>query len=278
MLRSEGFKFIKKKIDDVHVFLCTLSMLSHPLLKNFSKYTPIHILVVDEASQIATKDYLTVINSFHRTLKRMVFIGDPQQCEYLVSLALSAITLISCQYLLLEETVVIFRASLRLSTWNLSSYSSIPNVSSSLIISYDADEDTDRMPPQIGDFISKAVYDSRLLSWDKHKITSRTTAVHFIDVVGGIGVKPPTGGTSSIVSLLKFHHKHAHTLNRTQRKRTIYLSLPPRCRRLASATELSHHMMLSVSSLRQVWKIKTSVGLISEQFPSLSDIWFLNPW
>jgi superfamily I DNA and/or RNA helicase len=252
MLRSERFSSVKEKIDGVHVFLCTLSMLSHPLLKKFTKYTPIHILVVDEASQIATKDYLTVINSFHRTLKRMVFIGDPQQCECLIFLNLSTINLTSSKYLLLEETVVIYRAYLRLSTSNLSSYSSILNVSSSLIILYDADENTDRMPPQIGDFISKAVYDSCLLSWDKHKITSRTTAVHFIDVVGGIGVRPPTGGTSSIVSLLKLHHNHTQTLNRIQRRRTIYLSLPPRCRRLGSTTESSHHMMLSVSSLRLV--------------------------
>jgi hypothetical protein len=45
----------------------------------FTNPNPIHILVVDEASQIATKNYLTVIDYFNRTLKPVIFIGDPQQ-------------------------------------------------------------------------------------------------------------------------------------------------------------------------------------------------------
>jgi hypothetical protein len=57
------------------------------------------------------------------------------------------------------------------------------------------------MPPQIGDTISKHVYDSKLKSWDDHPITSATPACHFVDVEGGVGISPPTGGTSFIVIL-----------------------------------------------------------------------------
>jgi hypothetical protein len=55
------------------------------------------------------------------------------------------------------------------------------------------------MPPQIGDQISTAVYDGKLKSNPLHKVTSATMACHFVDVDKGLGIKPPTGGTSLIV-------------------------------------------------------------------------------
>jgi hypothetical protein len=58
---------------------------------------------------------------------------------------------------------------------------------------------SDRMPPQIGDQISTAVYDGKLKSNPLHKVTSATMACHFVDVDKGLGIKPPTGGTSLIV-------------------------------------------------------------------------------
>jgi hypothetical protein len=42
----------------------------------------------------------------------------------------------------------------------------------------------DRMPPQIGDIISEAVYDAKLKSNPLHPITEKTTACYFIDVPG----------------------------------------------------------------------------------------------
>jgi hypothetical protein len=42
----------------------------------------------------------------------------------------------------------------------------------------------DRMPPQIGGFISHAVYDGKLLSNPDHPITDDIIACHFIDVNG----------------------------------------------------------------------------------------------
>ena len=43
----------------------------------------------------------------------------------------------------------------------------------------------DRMPPQIGDIISEAVYDANLKSNPLHPITEKTTACYFIDVPDG---------------------------------------------------------------------------------------------
>jgi len=41
------------------------------------------------------------------------------------------------------------------------------------------------MPPQIGDFISGAVYDGQLKSWDNHPVQGlNTTACYFVDVSG----------------------------------------------------------------------------------------------
>ena len=40
------------------------------------------------------------------------------------------------------------------------------------------------MPPQIGEFISQRVYDSRLRSYPRHHVTSSTTACRFVDIDG----------------------------------------------------------------------------------------------
>ena len=42
----------------------------------------------------------------------------------------------------------------------------------------------DRMPPQIGEFISQQVYDDLLLSDERHVVPSSTIACRFIDVDG----------------------------------------------------------------------------------------------
>lgn len=40
------------------------------------------------------------------------------------------------------------------------------------------------MPPQIGDFISDAIYDGQLLSNPEHPVTDATCACYFVDVEG----------------------------------------------------------------------------------------------
>jgi hypothetical protein len=52
------------------------------------------------------------------------------------------------------------------------------------------------MPPQIGDFISKAVYGGQLQSNPLHPITNSTIACHLVDVSDG---RQQTQGTSSKV-------------------------------------------------------------------------------
>jgi hypothetical protein len=41
------------------------------------------------------------------------------------------------------------------------------------------------MPPQIGQFVSDAVYEGQLKSNPLHPVTEETVACHFIDVVSG---------------------------------------------------------------------------------------------
>ena len=52
------------------------------------------------------------------------------------------------------------------------------------------------MPPQIGNIISKAVYDDKLKSNPLHPVTDQTTACYFIDVSGKEGPLP--GGSFKV--------------------------------------------------------------------------------
>ena len=54
------------------------------------------------------------------------------------------------------------------------------------------------MPPQIGDFISRQVYNGRLQSYSRHPISSGTTVCRFVDIRGS---DQQHGGTSRIVSV-----------------------------------------------------------------------------
>ena len=83
----------------------------------------------------------------------------------------------------------VFRAFLRFHTCETQLFFLILNVSlifssfyliiSHLLLSLD------RMPPQIGDFISAAVYNGKLLSNPSHPITSEIIACYLIDVSHG---------------------------------------------------------------------------------------------
>jgi hypothetical protein len=59
------------------------------------------------------------------------------------------------------------------------------------------------MPPQIGDFISAAVYDGQLQSNPLHPITNKTIACHLIDVSHG---KQQLLGTSFKVWIFYLFH------------------------------------------------------------------------
>lgn len=66
------------------VVLCTLSMLSHFKLPLFTSTARLSTLIIDEASQIGLGDYLSVLDKQATHLRKMVFIGDDKQCEYIV--------------------------------------------------------------------------------------------------------------------------------------------------------------------------------------------------
>jgi hypothetical protein len=50
------------------------------LAAEFTHRVPFNTLVVDEASQILVHDYLPVLSTFLRTLRKVCFIGDDKQC------------------------------------------------------------------------------------------------------------------------------------------------------------------------------------------------------
>ncbi|EIW84319.1 hypothetical protein CONPUDRAFT_50679 [Coniophora puteana RWD-64-598 SS2] len=119
---SDEFKGVQRELQGCSVVLCTLSMLSNPVLhrQNIFKTFPLRTLIIDEASQIEVGEYFSVFNS-HDTIRKVCFIGDDQQY---------------------------------------------------------------RMPPQIGAFISEAIYSGLLQSWEDHPITGEDMACRFVNVRG----------------------------------------------------------------------------------------------
>jgi hypothetical protein len=151
---------------------------------------------------------------------------------------------------------VTLKASLRSCIFSPTGSSLIHNVSSPsyVFLSQSVHPISDRMPPQIGEIISKNVYDNKLLSFDKHPVTSAEVACHFIDVVGGIGVTPPTGGTSSIVSLYQLLLSPVYSRDgfRTLKKKMSSLLLLLSWSKLVSLTASSPLMMPRGSWLRRL--------------------------
>jgi regulator of nonsense transcripts 1 len=114
---------------------------------------PLTTLVIDEASQIEVGDYVAVFSKYVSSLRKLCFIGDDKQLPPHGQEEI-------------ESLQSIFEvAHLR-----------------DLVILLDTQY---RMPPQIGDFISHAVYDNKLLSNPEHPITSKTIACYLIDVCEG---------------------------------------------------------------------------------------------
>ena len=81
IITSEEFgELPTRSLQGIKVYMCTLSMLSSRRLSKFTTRVPIRTLVVDEASQIKTGDYVNVFVKFKEVLRKMCFIGDPKQC------------------------------------------------------------------------------------------------------------------------------------------------------------------------------------------------------
>jgi AAA domain len=87
IIRSNEFSnpAVKRELQQCEVILCTLSMLSNERLleKGFTQTVPINTLIVDEASQIEVGDYTAVFSTFKSTLRKICFIGDDKQCQFI---------------------------------------------------------------------------------------------------------------------------------------------------------------------------------------------------
>ncbi|KAG2074290.1 hypothetical protein BDR04DRAFT_1071679, partial [Suillus decipiens] len=54
-------------------------MLSNPRIEEFTRRVPVQTVIFDEASQIEVGDYLPLLQRFRHKLQKMVFIGDDKQ-------------------------------------------------------------------------------------------------------------------------------------------------------------------------------------------------------
>jgi hypothetical protein len=60
-------------------------MMSNDKISGIVRLLPVETVIVDEASQIEIGDYIPMMSLFHRTLKKIVFIGDDKQRLYFLS-------------------------------------------------------------------------------------------------------------------------------------------------------------------------------------------------
>lgn len=85
IILSEDFRIKSSLLFGCPVVLCTLSMLSSPILRQLGvfKVVPLKTIVVDEASQIEVGDYISLFTNA-ATIRQVTFIGDDKQCEWLI--------------------------------------------------------------------------------------------------------------------------------------------------------------------------------------------------
>jgi len=129
-------------------------MLSNANIKVFLKKVPMNCLVVDEASQIEIGNYITTFTEFGATLRKVCFIGDDKQLPPYG-----------------QEDIEDLQSIFEVTHLN----------KSEKLIFLDTQY---RMPPQIGRFISKAVYEDKLNSNPLHPIQDDVLACRFIDAGG----------------------------------------------------------------------------------------------
>ncbi|KAI0784594.1 P-loop containing nucleoside triphosphate hydrolase protein [Abortiporus biennis] len=167
IIRSDTFnQFSADSLQDIlkdcRVMLCTISMLSSPLLisAGFTTTVPPETVVVDEASQIEVGDYLPMFNMLGKSIRKIVYIGDDKQLpphgESVGARSIFEMTKLRERAVFLDTQY--------------------------------------RMPSPIGDFISKHVYDAKLLT--EHAIDCRSSC-RLVDVHHGTET---AHGTSWVVS------------------------------------------------------------------------------
>ncbi|KAJ3714136.1 P-loop containing nucleoside triphosphate hydrolase protein, partial [Lentinula raphanica] len=157
LLQSEQFyqlspSKLQRYLKGCKVILCTLSMLSSSQLPKFLRNIPMHTLVVDEASQIEIGNFLPVLTSCGGRLKKLCLIGDDKQLPPHG-----------------QEEIQDLQSIFEIEHFHAHLYL--------LDTQY-------RMPPQMGEFISSAVYEGALRSNPKHAIADHVIACWFIEASG----------------------------------------------------------------------------------------------
>ncbi|KAJ7104047.1 P-loop containing nucleoside triphosphate hydrolase protein [Mycena belliarum] len=70
---------VKKQLAGIRVVLCTLSMFSSFRISPITRIVPVQTVMVDEASQVEIGNYVPMLNSFSKSLQKLVLIGDDKQ-------------------------------------------------------------------------------------------------------------------------------------------------------------------------------------------------------
>ncbi|CAK5268392.1 unnamed protein product [Mycena citricolor] len=139
---------MERLILDSKVILCTLSMLSNFRIAPITRMVPLQTVIVDEASQVEVGAYLPMISTYSDSLRKLVFIGDNKQLAPYGQSEVTGLQSVFEREHLRENAVFL---------------------------------DTQWMPRQLGTFISKSVYGSKLKTI--HSIDS--PCCRFLDVSKG---------------------------------------------------------------------------------------------
>ncbi|THH13352.1 hypothetical protein EW146_g6849 [Bondarzewia mesenterica] len=164
---------------DTTVVLCTLSMLSNPIMDLCRLFIliPVRRLVIDEASQIDVFEFIHLFDKFRRDLLKVCFFGDPKQLPPYGSEQAKLETIFEIKHL--RKTAYFLNTQYR-------------------------------MPVPLGGFISTKVYDNKLRS--KHSIQD-LNCVRFVNVSKGWENKSGTSYINmeevhTVVRLVKYYYRY----------------------------------------------------------------------
>ncbi|KAG8932861.1 hypothetical protein FRC02_000422 [Tulasnella sp. 418] len=177
---SERHRHADILFSDVHIVLCTISMLSNPglHLKGITKHVPVTRVIIDEASQIYVGQYMHLLHNYRKDLVKISFFGDPKQLPPYRSEDIAGL-----------HSVFELRHLKKDAFFLNTQY---------------------RMPEPLGHFISGAVYDNKLKS--KHEIRDVNSVV-FVDMCKGSEQRDGKswknmGEVQTIVNLVRKYYRH----------------------------------------------------------------------
>ncbi|CAO1638479.1 unnamed protein product [Sympodiomycopsis kandeliae] len=173
----------RRALDGVRVILSTLSGISSIRLDQGQVFRirPLNLLLVDEASQLVIGNYPHVFAQHHRTLQKVVFLGDDRQLSPYGSDTLEHVTSVF-ELPHLREGAHMLKESYRL-------------------------------PHSLCDFISRNVYGEQLSVPEDSLQTALKDTVRFVDCIKGVAVKEGSSWKNVeeaelLVNLVKNHMQH----------------------------------------------------------------------